>query len=309
MTLDYSSAQIVYDDGSIDGVALTPLGANGQALGQVTLTLYLDPSNRPDHRPQELGALELGIQSGGIQHRQSDAKDRDGHAVDGREREPDRYQDGACPGPAVGRHAVEHQRQQYHRRLHERHRSLRFRRLERRIAGNHAEHRHHVRDQRGALDRRRRPDAIGCLEPRHDDRVVRHLDDVHLVAGTGTSTVGGTLCSCPTAPPRCTDGTTTCTNGVTAPTPTEHDDAARAYTPRRGTTTSTSRPSVSFAATQVLAGSSVRGIGIRPDLRHRLGPQRRYAHRRGWDAARQRRQQYLHSREAPPSTIGPEHGR
>ncbi len=45
VTLDYSSAQIVYDDGSIDGVALTPLGASGQALGQVTLTLYLDPSN------------------------------------------------------------------------------------------------------------------------------------------------------------------------------------------------------------------------------------------------------------------------
>ncbi len=45
VTLDYSSAQIVYDDGSIDGIALTPLGASGQALGQVTLTLYLDPSN------------------------------------------------------------------------------------------------------------------------------------------------------------------------------------------------------------------------------------------------------------------------
>jgi hypothetical protein len=45
VTLDYSSAQIVYDDGSIDGVALTPLDASGQALGAVTLTLYLDPSN------------------------------------------------------------------------------------------------------------------------------------------------------------------------------------------------------------------------------------------------------------------------
>jgi len=46
VTLDYSSAQIVYDDGSVDGVALTPLGANGQALGQVTLTLALDPSDQ-----------------------------------------------------------------------------------------------------------------------------------------------------------------------------------------------------------------------------------------------------------------------
>jgi hypothetical protein len=46
VTLDYSAAQIVYDDGSMDGVALTPLGTGGQALGQVTLTLGLDPSNQ-----------------------------------------------------------------------------------------------------------------------------------------------------------------------------------------------------------------------------------------------------------------------
>jgi hypothetical protein len=45
VTLDYSAAQIVYDDGTADGVALTPMGANGAALGQVTLTLLLDPAN------------------------------------------------------------------------------------------------------------------------------------------------------------------------------------------------------------------------------------------------------------------------
>jgi hypothetical protein len=46
VTLDYSSAQIVYDNGSTNGVALTPVGANGQALGQVQLTVNLDPSDR-----------------------------------------------------------------------------------------------------------------------------------------------------------------------------------------------------------------------------------------------------------------------
>ncbi|HEY1314035.1 MAG TPA: hypothetical protein VGE92_09160, partial [Steroidobacteraceae bacterium] len=45
ITLDYSSAQIVYDDGSANGVALTPVGAKGQALGQVQLTVSLDPSD------------------------------------------------------------------------------------------------------------------------------------------------------------------------------------------------------------------------------------------------------------------------
>ena len=45
ITLDYSSAQIVYDDGSVNGMTLTPVGANGQSLGQVQLTITLDPSN------------------------------------------------------------------------------------------------------------------------------------------------------------------------------------------------------------------------------------------------------------------------
>jgi hypothetical protein len=45
ITLDYTSAQIVYDDGSVNGVTLTPVGANGQALGQVLLTVTLDPSD------------------------------------------------------------------------------------------------------------------------------------------------------------------------------------------------------------------------------------------------------------------------
>lgn len=45
VTLDYSSAQIVYDDGSLNGVALTPVGANGKAVGQVQLTVNLDPGD------------------------------------------------------------------------------------------------------------------------------------------------------------------------------------------------------------------------------------------------------------------------
>src|SRR5450631_1023359 len=46
ITLDYSSAQIVYDDGSVNGVILTPLGASGQPLDQIQLTVNLDPSGR-----------------------------------------------------------------------------------------------------------------------------------------------------------------------------------------------------------------------------------------------------------------------
>jgi hypothetical protein len=45
ITVDYSSAEIVYDDGTARGLALTPVGTAGQALGQATLTLTLDPAN------------------------------------------------------------------------------------------------------------------------------------------------------------------------------------------------------------------------------------------------------------------------
>jgi hypothetical protein len=45
ITLDYSAAQIIYDDGSLDGLQLSPVNANGQALGQIAVTATLDPSN------------------------------------------------------------------------------------------------------------------------------------------------------------------------------------------------------------------------------------------------------------------------
>jgi len=45
ITVDYSSAEIVYDDGTAHGLALTPIGPSGEDVGEVTLTLTLDPAN------------------------------------------------------------------------------------------------------------------------------------------------------------------------------------------------------------------------------------------------------------------------
>jgi hypothetical protein len=45
ITLDYSAAQIVYDDGSVNGTTLTPVGADGRALSQIQITATLDPSD------------------------------------------------------------------------------------------------------------------------------------------------------------------------------------------------------------------------------------------------------------------------
>jgi hypothetical protein len=45
ITLDYSSAQIIYDNGSLNGVSLTPVNVDGQTLGVVQITVTLDPNN------------------------------------------------------------------------------------------------------------------------------------------------------------------------------------------------------------------------------------------------------------------------
>ncbi len=44
VTLDYTAAQIVYDDGTRNGVALTAVDANGQPVTQLTVNLSLDPA-------------------------------------------------------------------------------------------------------------------------------------------------------------------------------------------------------------------------------------------------------------------------
>ena len=59
ITLDYSSAQIFYDDGSLNGVALTPVAANGKALGQIQLTVTLDPAD--SFRVSAKGASQLAM--------------------------------------------------------------------------------------------------------------------------------------------------------------------------------------------------------------------------------------------------------
>lgn len=48
VTLDYGSADIVADDGSAAGVALSPLDAAGNPLGQVQVSLQLDPADTFD---------------------------------------------------------------------------------------------------------------------------------------------------------------------------------------------------------------------------------------------------------------------
>ena len=61
VTLDYSSAQIIYDNGTVDGLALSPVNASGQAMGQVTLLLYLDPTDHLGIVRGSSGRLSLGF--------------------------------------------------------------------------------------------------------------------------------------------------------------------------------------------------------------------------------------------------------
>jgi hypothetical protein len=59
ITLDYSAAQIIYDDGSLDGVALTPVDANGRALGLVAVGVTLDPSDSLISAAKQVSRLAL----------------------------------------------------------------------------------------------------------------------------------------------------------------------------------------------------------------------------------------------------------
>lgn len=45
LTLDYTNAQIIYDDGTANGVSLSPVDASGKALGPLIMTLNLDNSD------------------------------------------------------------------------------------------------------------------------------------------------------------------------------------------------------------------------------------------------------------------------
>jgi hypothetical protein len=59
ITLDYSAAQIIYDDGSLDGVALTPVDANGKALGLIAVAVTLDASDPLRSAAKTVGRLAL----------------------------------------------------------------------------------------------------------------------------------------------------------------------------------------------------------------------------------------------------------
>jgi hypothetical protein len=61
ITLDYSTAQIIYDDGSLDGVALTPVDASGKALGLARVTVSLDPADPLRSAAKQAYRLSLSL--------------------------------------------------------------------------------------------------------------------------------------------------------------------------------------------------------------------------------------------------------
>ena len=61
ITLDYSSAMIIYDDGSLDGIQLTPLAINGKALGLAIVTVALDPADPINSAAKQATRLSLNF--------------------------------------------------------------------------------------------------------------------------------------------------------------------------------------------------------------------------------------------------------
>jgi hypothetical protein len=61
ITLDYSAAQIIYDDGSLDGIELVPVDSKGRQLGLVSVTVTLDPQDPFRSAAKEVGRLALNF--------------------------------------------------------------------------------------------------------------------------------------------------------------------------------------------------------------------------------------------------------
>jgi hypothetical protein len=61
ITLDYSAAQIIYDDGSLDGVALTAVDASGKALALARVTVSVDPSDPLRSAAKQASRLSLSF--------------------------------------------------------------------------------------------------------------------------------------------------------------------------------------------------------------------------------------------------------
>ena len=224
ITLDYSSAQIVYDNGSLDGLSLTPVGANGQAAGSMSS----HGDSRSERFVQRLlqGRVAAGA---GFQLAASNVVDLTNNTVTvtpliAASAMPIDSKQVRIRGPcAKASTEPGHRRRPRHIRApvhHGRH-ALQQHRERRGNAGHRSERRHQLRNQW------QHPLGSTGLE--------------QLAAlSTGTLAVAyGTLTAADETSPRpatTADGTST--------------------------TTSPARPTVTFSATQVLAGSSVQGAGL-----------------------------------------------
>jgi hypothetical protein len=61
ITLDYSTAQIIYDDGSLDGVTLAPVDASGKALGLARVIVSVDPADPLRSAAKQANRLSLSF--------------------------------------------------------------------------------------------------------------------------------------------------------------------------------------------------------------------------------------------------------
>ncbi|HTB88616.1 MAG TPA: hypothetical protein VK743_11710 [Steroidobacteraceae bacterium] len=61
ITLDYSTAQIIYDDGSLDGVALAPVDSSGKALGLARVKVSVDPADPLRSAAKQASRLSLSF--------------------------------------------------------------------------------------------------------------------------------------------------------------------------------------------------------------------------------------------------------
>ncbi len=231
ITLDYSAAQIIYDDGSVDGLQLSPVNASGQAVGQVAVTANLDPSNPVRIAAKQSAQLALNFNLAATNIVNVSAKTVTVTPMFAASALPIDAKQVVMRGPLVGVNSS----------------SLLF--------------------TTGVVPFGGTVSGLGEFTVAASDVTTYEINGLASTGATGVAQIGALSAGMPIVTyGTLTSSTTTTNTAVATTTPATTDTGTTTTsttTPLTGTTeVSSTTSTVSFTASQVLAGSSVQGSGL-----------------------------------------------
>jgi hypothetical protein len=230
ITLDYSAAQIVYDDGSVNGLQLSPVNASGQAVGQVAVSANLDPSNPVRIAAKQSAQLALNFNLAATNIVNVSAKTVTITPMFAASALPIDSKQVLMRGPLVGVNSS----------------SLLF--------------------TTGVMPFGGTVSGLGEFTVAASDVTTYEINGLASTGATGLVQIGALSAGMPIVTYGTLTSSTTTTNtavATTTPATTDGTTTTSTATPLTGTTeVSSTTSTVSFTASQVLAGSSVQGSGL-----------------------------------------------